>query len=655
MPFPKSPSFASSIALFAALAASAAPGHAREARARSETILEDSAPADAGGSDNVIYVMPPMKPLTGAAAPSKKPGLANKGAQPSESPAPKPAEQKPASSEAATGAAPSKGGGATTVEGEAQANSSAPADLPTIAIDAPVATEQWRAPARAFDRDPIGLQSGPAPSLLPLLDPAAPAQETAAAESAATPETRISALLAEGLVGPVEVRLADRASMWLPAGRVFIPLEAARALAGEVGLQWREGTQGFVAPAGAAPDWLIPVELLDDGHIDAEDARSLDPDKLLSRFRGSLPIVNARRAGAGQPPVALEGWFAPPALDAAGRRLSACVMVATVDTSAPDRFLNCEAWIVGREGAIRIGLVGAVEKADQLKNEIGALAGKIVFDHGKTYEDFDPAADKVAPYRAADLVVRDVSAKPIAARASSAREAAGESLIDRLSGLAYPAFFGLAAVFAYLRLKPRGANDGPSGPGPKRESNETVRPSFFARLAPTLQARLGRGARTQPAARPSGSTQDQPALATLAAKFSRLRPFAPAGNAQKDALAPPANDAEEPVSALRKFAARMRGAQEPPPPAVDPARVLRRRRTGGAAPAFAEDLDASPQFFTEADALQTGAPESEMRLSLSGREDVAPALDRDDFALIEPGDAAASAAINAARARRTDG
>lgn len=644
MPFPKSPAFASSIALFAALAASAAPSHAREARTRSETILEDSAPAAAGGSDDVIFVMPPMKPLTGAAAPLRKPALANKGAQPSESPAPKPAEQKPASSEAATATAPSQAGGATTVEREAQAKSSAPADLPAIAINAPVATEQWRAPARAFDRDPIGLQFGPAPSFLPLLDPAAPAQETAAAESAAgtTPEAHISARRAEGLVGPIEVRLADRASMWLPAGRVFIPLEAARELAGEVGLQWREGTQGFVAPAGAAPDWLIPVELLDDGHIDAEDARSLDPDKLLSRFRDSLPIVNAHRAGAGQPPVALEGWLAPPALDAAGRRLSACVMVATVDTSAPDRFLNCEAWIVGREGAIRIGLVGAVEKADQLKNEIGALAGKIVFDHGKTYEDFDPAADKVAPYRAADLIVRDVSAKPIAARASSAGEAAGEPLIDRLSGLAFPAFFGLAAIFAYLRLKPRGAKKGPSGPpAPKRDSNETAKPSFFARLAPTLQARLGREAQTPPAAHPSGSAQDQPALATLVAKFSRLRPFAPAGNAQKDAFASPANDAEEPVSALRKFAARMRGAQEPPPPAVDPARILRRRRTGGgAAPAFAEDLAASPQFSDEADALQTGAP---------------PALDRDDFGLIEPGDAAASAAINAARARQTAG
>ncbi len=606
-----------------------------------------------GSGDDIVFVMPPLKPLTGVAAPAKKRAMA---AKPPASQGAKPAEQKPAAFEGAVGGGPLQAADTTiaaTAEPQAPVSQSAPVDLPTIAVNASIAVEEWNAPARAFGWETAGLQSGPAPSFVPPLDPAGEtAQETAAAEPTAEAETesRSAAPLPERLIGPAEVRLADRATMQLPAGRVFIPMVAARKLAREVGLEWRAGIQGFVAPADGGLDWLAPVELLDDGHINAEDAGSLDADKVLAAFRESLSAVNARRVTAGQPAAALEGWLAPPALDA-GRRLSACVMVTTVDPSAPGRFFNCDAWALGREGAIRIGLVEGAEKASPLKDEMSALAGKIVFDSGKTYEDFDAAADRVAPYGAADLLVHDLSLKTVAPPGTVA-EGDAKSFLDPLA-MAFAALFGAAAFLLYVRMKPRGPKAGPSDPSPSRAESQAAEsqfrpgaktPPLFARLLPTLHARLARKRGPMPVESPAslGLAQEQEATAAISPSGTREKMQA----APKDSRASPANDAEESISALRKFALRMRRSPEPQPVAVDPGRVLRRRSVGGAAPAYQENLDLGPAIYGD---VAGKASEAEQ---FSAVEESEAALDQDALGLIEPGDAAASSAINAARNRQ---
>jgi uncharacterized membrane-anchored protein len=672
MSFSKPPAVASSLALLAALAAFAAAGQAREA-------------------NDLVFVMPPLKPLTGAAAPVKKPALANKGASPAveagptvppaavaaqpTSAAANPAEPQPPQPQtvAAAGSDPSAPSPVALAAKGPEASTSGPAsgDLPTVALNARIAVQEPNAPARTLSLS-AGLQSGDAPSLVPLLDPVAdaappaaePARETAAAAEPAAEspaDARIAAILAEGLVGPVEARIADRATLWLPAGRIFIPLDAARKLAAEVGLDWRGGMQGIVAPASGALDWLAPVELLDDGHIEIGDPGSLDPERALAAFRDSLPAVNAKRAATGQPAVTLEGWLEPPALDAK-RRLSACVAVAAEGPNAPNRFFHCEAWALGRSGAIKIGLVEGAEKAERLKNEIRALAGTIVFNHGDSYDDFDAAADKVAPYRAADLLIHDVSART-PEPAEPAAAANETSVFDQFITIYLP-LIGVGALLLYMRAK-RSRQGQPSDPATERPQEVKSAPpsaapaSLVARLLPTLHARLARRI-----ARPSAATpaqqEDASTVAALAAEAS-----GPQTRSQGAA-----DGAKEPVSVLRKFALRMRRPQEPPPPAVDPARALRRRRMGGAAPALAEDFDLNAVILDSnegdaADATLQGAGEAEMTtpfssqaareaddFSTTSRAPASPTVDQEDFSLIEPGDAAASAAIAAARARR---
>jgi hypothetical protein len=61
---------------------------------------------------------------------------------------------------------------------------------------------------------------------------AAPVAQVTAAQAPTNETLAYSALLAQGVRGPVEVRLADRATMWLPANRVFLDGEQARKLLG---------------------------------------------------------------------------------------------------------------------------------------------------------------------------------------------------------------------------------------------------------------------------------------------------------------------------------------------------------------------------------------------------------------------------------------
>ncbi len=633
----------SSLALAAVLAATPASGAVRTVIGADEGIGQDgAAPADWNAND-LIFVMPPLKPLTGAAAPTKKKRARSDGAAPPAQPAP----AAPATS------VPPPGDGVlqpVSVDGAPLAAPALSGPLPELALVAAAQAEEWPAPARGVDWAVAGLQEGAAPTLTPALDPLPPA-ETAETGVAVEPDAGLAALLAQGREGPVEVRLADRATLWLPAGRVFYPPETARKLLAEAGLEWRETMQGLVAPAGGRLDWFAPVELVDEGHVHAEDAATLDAEKLLADFRATLPALNARRAGTRAPAVTIEGWLSPPALDDK-RRLSVCVSVASADPAAPDRFFNCEGWALGREGAIKVGLAASAEQAERLAREIGALVGAIVFDHGKTYEDYDPATDRAAAYGASDLLIHDVVAKPAppsaAAPAAPATEPeGGASLFDTLASLLYP-MFGTGALFlAYIRWKrARAQNSPPVEDQPEVANAQQAEPKGDAAAAGGAISLIGRL---------TAMVRRAPGLdAAAGALGDAMR----GGLADKDASATPADDAEAPVSALRKFASRMRGVEEAPP-AVDPTRAFRRpRRQGGAATAPAEEIDLGAAMVRGGrsvdDLLELAQSTTTSRAAFAPATDVGGAASTvEDFVLVEPGDAkAASAALNVIRAAK---
>lgn len=774
----KPPVVASSVALFAALSLIPSQGLARDGRRVGEDVIYEMAPMSSDPTHDVIFEMPPLKPVKGAqqaAKPAPKPAeqpspavAAKPDLKPSIAPAvPAPATPaRPAVAEAPKPATPNLAEHPATPDAEpvpaqeAASQSEAPASTsqetaapppsaeqpvvaqtPTLVGPAPIgppimilnapskSLAGLSAPLAAFDQNALDLQGGSAaPRLVPSLEASLPAEppraieeprpETAeagepaqipaeadaGAQAQQTPDqaasapaqddiaTRVGAILAEGVVGPAEVRLADRATMWLPAGRVFLPVDAAKKLAKEAGLEWRAGIQGMVAPAGDGLEWLAPVELVDDGYIPIGEPGSLQADKVLAAFQASLPEVNAERARVGQPPVTLDGWLTAPSLDAK-HRLSACVNIATPnDQKGMDGFFNCEGWALGRHGAIKVGLADGAEMAERLKNEAAALAQTIVFDHGATYDDFDAAADQLAPYSAADLLTRDVAAQAARPAPAPQEAAPSPSILERISGLLYPALFGVVALGLYVFLKRRRGEDGQKElqEEQQQERAETVvagqdssepaeapAASLFARLLPTLHARLAKKAEEAPKQAPAAEAPFNAVLDALKSRFAGLM------NAQKEKTpkaAPKADAAsvenigDEPVSALRKLAARMRRtSEEAPPPPVNVARIVRTPRvSGGAAPVLAEEflapliVDHDPKEAPDAGLLepeliepgQNGGQTAEPLASQSAHaaasqpadHDAARVFDEDDFGLVEPGDADAASAASA-RAR----
>ena len=389
----------------------------------------------------------------------------------------------------------------------------------------------------------------------------------------------------------------------------------------------------------------------------------------MAAFEASLPQVNAQRSACNQPAVSLQSWLAEPALHEK-HRLSACVNVSTAnEPGGPNRFFNCEAWALGRAGAIKVGVADSAELSDRLKGEARAIVGTITFDHGKAYEDFDPAADLAAPYSAGDLLIHDVSPRSAAAPAPAAPTAEANaqgdgasdgSLSDLLFDPLVLAFGGSALALIYLRAK-RSRNENEAEAVKEPAASAPASGSLFARLLPTLHARFAREDRTAPgkeepieAASPASKTS-QPAGQGPGDEprslVARLLPTLHARLARKNAapVVKPESDSDEPAFALKKIAALMKTPNEPAP-TVSMSRITRPARTVGATALAAIEEEAEPPVATVAifeEAVEEIAPSvAEPPVSHASAEEV-------ELGLVEPGDvAAASAASNAARARR---
>ena len=178
---------------------------------------------------------------------------------------------------------------------------------PAVVVAAPSTPIVQQTPAPAAQ---AAKPADPAPAAAPAPAPVAdaPTNETLA----------YAALLAQGVRGPVEVRLADRATMWLPANRVYLDGEQARKLLG-AGKNWDNATQGVVLPATSRPDWMAYVSLVDDGYISDQDAKTMDPEAVLGTYKAKVAAENPARARQGLSQLEVAGWMEAPRYDAKHR------------------------------------------------------------------------------------------------------------------------------------------------------------------------------------------------------------------------------------------------------------------------------------------------------------------------------------------------
>jgi len=234
-------------------------------------------------------------------------------------------------------------------------------------------------------------------------------------------ERAYQALLKEGVKGPIRVRLAERATLWLPSGYVFIDAEKARDLMdGEAGVM-DEANQGIVLPDTRTPTWMGYVDLLDEGFVKEDDAKAMDAPSLLAAFTASVAAQNMERAHYGVAPLTVDRWVQPPSYLAAKHNVNACV--SAIDASAVEpgeRLVNCLSFALGRQGAIKILVAGEQSNVAAFEQEAADLAGHVTYDQGAGYRDIVATQDRAARYGSAELVGGAVGLKSIVAVAAAA-------------------------------------------------------------------------------------------------------------------------------------------------------------------------------------------------------------------------------------------
>ncbi len=554
----------------------------------------------------------------------------------------------------------------------------APIATPSAAPSTPFA-QPSPAPAAQAAKLPdlkIGEAAAPPPPIAQQTPPAAqsakPADPTPAAAPVAQAPTNetlaYAALLAQGVRGPVEVRLADRATMWLPANRVYLDGEHARKLLG-AGKNWDNATQGVVLPVSSRPDWMAYVSLVDDGYISDQDARAMDPEAVLGTYKAKVAAENPARARQGLPPLEVTGWMEAPRYDAR-HRLSSCIGATVLGSKNPDDWIvNCGSFALGDQGALKIVVAGQEANYQRFRGESGALIDTIVYDKGKGYEDADLATVKTAPYGLIALMTGDTNFKKVTvAQPAAPAQKLGLIALIIVYALKFGKIllFGMAAVFIFVRWKSRKRKSDDKKPA----QGEVAAKPIWRRAIQAARARLGsRGGPAQTVAASPGAAESEleealpktgvgAAVAAARAKLPLL-PFQRKGSEPAAATGPAPRSEESPATSLARLASMMRKKAPEVPVQVDLSRLERRPISGAASAA------AGAAARTELEVIHplpgaasmaapkpvVGAPAPAPRAEPMPAPSPPPTLE--PFALIEPGDeAAASIAISARESLR---
>ncbi|MGA8172284.1 MAG: DUF2167 domain-containing protein, partial [Methylocystis sp.] len=308
-----------------------------------------------------------------------------------------------------------------------------------------------------------------------------------------------AALLAQGAHGPIEVRLADRATLWLPAGRVFLDgAQARKALGAARGVN--NATLGVVLPATSRPDWMAYVSLIDDGHIADQDGKSFDANAMLGTLKAKVAAENLERTRAGLSSLEITGWIEAPSYDAK-HNLSSCIGSTPLGSkNADDRFVNCSSYALGGQGALKIVVAGKEANLARFKGEASSLVDTIVYDKGRGYEDMDLTPVKTAPYGLVTLVTGVDLNRLAVANAAGAVKKLGLIALLVVYAVKFGKFvlIGVAAVAAavrWMRRKRKPAVD----MTPKKQ--EVVSEPIWRRLIQAARAKLAsRGKKAMPVA-----------------------------------------------------------------------------------------------------------------------------------------------------------
>jgi uncharacterized membrane-anchored protein len=213
-------------------------------------------------------------------------------------------------------------------------------------------------------------------------------------------------------VGPQDIKLADQATLHLPAGHRYIGEPLANRLLNAMGNPGKDDQlQGLVFPAGDA-NWFMTVRFEPAGYVKDDDARDWNADDLLKNYRKGTEAANAEREQMGVPPLEIIGWAEKPAYDAATHRLVWAMSSRQKGAASEAQGVNYNTYALGREGYFSLNLITGLADLPTYKPAAATMLAALEYQPGKAYADFNSATDHVAEYGLAALVV-GVAAKKL--------------------------------------------------------------------------------------------------------------------------------------------------------------------------------------------------------------------------------------------------
>jgi uncharacterized membrane-anchored protein len=174
-----------------------------------------------------------------------------------------------------------------------------------------------------------------------------------------------------------------------------------------------ERSLGMIVPADvnllSGGSWAVLITYEEDGHVNDNDASSINYDKLLEQMQEGAAGTNAERKKLGYEPIQLVGWAAPPRYDAGEKKLYWAKELQFGDD--PEHTLNCNIRILGRTGVLNLNAIASMAELSMIEKATPELLSAVSFNPGQRYADFDASTDKLATYGVAALVAGGVAAK----------------------------------------------------------------------------------------------------------------------------------------------------------------------------------------------------------------------------------------------------
>ncbi len=174
-----------------------------------------------------------------------------------------------------------------------------------------------------------------------------------------------------------------------------------------------QNTLGMLFPANYRPfdeqAWGVDIAYVEEGHVDDEDASSIDYSDLLSDMQDSLEEENKYRQEQDYPTIKLVGWAEQPHYDEQQHQLYWAKQLRFEDTEGDT--LNYNIRKLGREGFLQMNFIAGMQSLPEINQRLDQVLAMSSFTDGNRYADFNPDTDHMAAYGIGGLIAGKVLAK----------------------------------------------------------------------------------------------------------------------------------------------------------------------------------------------------------------------------------------------------